>query len=120
MDELWLRVVLVGTALVVTAAVSYLLARRSGTKPRRVNTGSMEPGVYLFTSATCADCAPAREKLRKALGDHGFHEVSWEDQPRVLQDLGVDAVPATLIVGEGGWGTLYPGRPDRAIAGLGP
>jgi hypothetical protein len=38
----------------------------------------------------------------------------------VFKDLGVDAVPATLIVGESGSSTLYPGRPDFALAALSP
>lgn len=120
MDELWLRVGLVAAATAVTALAAYVLSTRSGRRPRTIRTGALAPGVYLLTSATCPDCAPARDKLGEALGEDGYVEVTWEDRPDVLQELGVDAVPATLIVDEEGRGVLYPGQPDQALARLGP
>lgn len=50
-----------------------------------------------------------------ALGETGFTEYVWEDDPGVFSELGIDAVPAVLVVGEDGRGRLYPGQPDRAL-----
>jgi hypothetical protein len=51
-----------------------------------------------------------------AVGIDGFTEHVWEEDPGVFSDLGIDAVPAVLVIREGGQGRLYPGRPDRALA----
>jgi hypothetical protein len=121
MNEIWARLAWVLGAVVV--AVAAILIQRAVTGRRRpvpVQQTTLGAGVYLFTSATCPDCETARRLLAGGIGPSGFVELSWEDRPEVFQDLGVDAVPATLIVGESGSSTLYPGRPDFALEVLSP
>lgn len=72
--------------------------------------------MYLFTSTACPTCITAREKLAGKVDV--FEEVVWEEQPGVFSELGVDAVPAVLVVGDGGAGRLFPGQPDRVLREL--
>lgn len=120
MDEVGARVALVAGAMVVALLATVALRFRSSGRPRRIDIDGLDRGVYFFSSATCLDCAPARKALLDALGDGGFTEVSWEEDPGVLHDLGISAVPATLLVDEAGRGMLYPGMPDAALRRLGP
>ncbi|MGH3649714.1 MAG: hypothetical protein ACRDU9_03320, partial [Acidimicrobiia bacterium] len=59
----------------------------------------------------------ARRKLDAFLGEGGYREMAWEREPVRFDELGIDSVPAVLVVGEGGRGRLYPGQPDRALVG---
>lgn len=120
MDDLWLRVGLIAGALLVAAAVTiYLRSRFTEAKRSLVETG-LQPGVYLFSSSGCSDCQLARQALSDALGDQGFLELRWEDDRDVFHRLGVDAVPATMIVAADGSGTLWSGRAEPALVSLGP
>jgi hypothetical protein len=118
MSEVWLRVGIVagGALLVVLVAV---VLRRPG-PPETGEAGGLGPGVYFFSSSTCADCVPARASLVEQLGPSGFAEVRWESEPGLFAELGVDAVPCTLIVSEAGEATRFPGLPDGALEGLDP
>jgi hypothetical protein len=88
----------------------------SGRDPlRTVGETSLDPGVYLFTSATCSTCAQARQTLQTELGGDRFHEFAWEEGSETFDQLGIDAVPAVLVVEPGGRGTIFPGQPDRAL-----
>lgn len=119
MDEVLIRLaIVVGSLVVVGAAVA--LARWRSKAPRRLSETGLEPGVYLFTSETCPDCAPARETLLSALGSDGFTELRWEDQSEVFKRLGIREVPATLAVETSGDGRLWPGQPDRMLVRVGP
>lgn len=120
MDELWARAGLILGALSVTGAITLLLRARSKRSPRVLEEVKLDYGVYLFTSHTCADCKPAKRMLSAALGESGFTELNWEAEPGTFRELGIDAVPATLVVDRGGRGTLYPGMPQKALVGLGP
>lgn len=120
MDEIWLRLGLIGGALAVAALATMLLRVRVHGRPRRLEDTRLDPGVYLFTSAACPDCASVRRALTEALGANGFIEVRWEEEPGAFDRLGVDAVPATLVVESNGSGTLWPGRAKEALAALGP
>lgn len=118
MDELAVRL-----AIVTVAAVgAFVLVRTVGgrdTRPRSVETGDLDPGVYLFTSSACGDCDTARLSLQAALDKRGFDEIRWEDDPETFERLGVGAVPATLVVRPGS-SLLYPGSPEAAIRSLNP
>lgn len=115
MDEAWARLAVIGGALVVAALATTIIRLRARGGPRRLHETSLAPGVYLFTSSACPDCGSVRKALTEALGEGGFEERSWESEPGVFHRLGVDAVPATMIVGEDGSGTIWPGRPDGAL-----
>jgi hypothetical protein len=118
MSEVWLRlgIVVAGALLVVLIVV---ILRRPG--PRGAGeAGGLDPGVYLFSSSTCADCDPARARLVEDLGPSGFVEIRWESEPDLFAELGIDAVPCTLVVSETGGATRFPGMPDRALERLDP
>lgn len=120
MDEVWLRVGLVAGALIVAAVATLALRSRTSGKPRTLRGTGLRPGVYLFTSAACPGCGAARRALQDTTGEDGFVELSWEQEPGTFDRLGVDAVPATMLVRADGSATLWPGRPDDALGGLGP
>lgn len=120
MDEIWLRVALIGGALAVAASVTMFLRWRATGSPSEVEDVGLDVGVYLFTSSACPDCASVRRTLTEELGGEGFEEVRWEEDPGLFHRLGIDAVPATLVVNRDGSGMLWPGRPEDALASLGP
>jgi hypothetical protein len=41
--------------------------------------------------------------------------VTWEREPEQFEALGIEAVPAVLVVDESGNGRLYPGQPPRTL-----
>ncbi len=119
MDEIWIRLGLIAGALGMAFVVTLILRSRAGGSPRRLESTGLIAGVYLFTSSTCQDCRPARSKLTERLGDR-FIEMNWEREPALFHELGVVAVPATLVVEADGSGTLFPGQPEKALSRLGP
>lgn len=86
----------------------------------RLDQDVLGPGIYFFTSESCADCAPARDRLVGALGDGGYQEISWETQSGLFEELQIEAVPATLIVDDARRSTLYPGDAREAVEALNP
>lgn len=120
MDEIWFRLGLIGGALLVAAISTLVLRSRSSGKMRALPNTGLEPGVYFFSSSACPDCSRSRRVLNESLGEDGFVEIRWEGDPGVFHRLGVDAVPATLIVAADGSGTLWPGKAERALESVGP
>lgn len=120
MDELVTRLTLIGGALALAVLGVVVMRARARRSTRQVSATGLATGVYLFTSTACPDCETARRKLTGELGEGAFDEIRWEDEPGIFDQLGVDAVPATMIVADDGTGTLWPGAPDRAIARFGP
>jgi hypothetical protein len=116
MDDVWLRVVLVSTVFLVVTGIAMFRRRRRPV--RTIRSLDLAEGVYLFTSEGCETCATAREKLAASLGDREFAEVVWEREPVQFEALGIDAVPAVLVVDVDGHGRLYPGQPHRALRNL--
>jgi hypothetical protein len=118
MSEIWLRLGIVAGGVVLGLLAVFILRRRG---PRIATEAiGLDPGVYLFSSSTCADCVPARDRLADDLGQAGFVEIRWEDAPVLFEELGVEAVPCTMIVSEAGVATRFPGMPDRALERLNP
>jgi hypothetical protein len=115
MDEVWARAALVGGALAVAGVVVLVQRLRARPSPRTVAQTGLDPGVYLFTSASCSTCAQARQTLQTELGEDRFYEFAWEEGSETFDRLGIDAVPAVLVVESGGGGTIFPGQPDRAL-----
>jgi hypothetical protein len=119
MNEVWLRLAIVIGAVAVSLLIVAMLRRRPAVSANREGV-PLHPGVYLFTSSTCADCVGARERLEDMLGSSGYIEIGWEDDPGLFTHLGIDAVPCTIVVGDDGAASLYPGMPDGALGGLNP
>jgi hypothetical protein len=113
MDEVWLRVLLVSTVFLVAAGIAMFRRRRPPV--RTIRSLDLAGGVYLFTSDGCETCATARAKLEESLGHGKFSEVTWEREPEHFEALGIEAVPAVLVVDESGNGRLYPGQPPRTL-----
>ncbi|MGD2060855.1 MAG: hypothetical protein PVF87_08330, partial [Acidimicrobiia bacterium] len=90
--------------------------RRSQPSVRNVAAPQLRAGLYLFSSASCATCDGARREIVAAVGTSGFSEIVWEQQPDLFGVIGVEAVPATLVMGEKGRGRLYPGSPRKALS----
>ena len=118
MDEVWARVGVVSVALALAVLAAFWQRRRRRSPIRDVPSGDLSPGVYFFSSETCSTCARARDQLDRALGQTAYTEVRWEERPGRFSELGVDAVPAVLIVKIPGKGRLFPGQPDQALAEL--
>ena len=116
MNEIWGRLGLVVAALGVAAVVAIILRFRSKGPVRAVEASGYLPGLYFFSSTTCATCLAARSEIEAAVGASGYTELTWEGDPEVLSTLGVGAVPAVMIVDDHGRGRLYPGPPRRALA----
>lgn len=117
MDEFWTRVAVIAAALMVAALFVAVRRKIALTAPRRIGATGLEPGVYLFTSADCADCSLAGAKLEKRVGEGGYKEVAWAEQPELFTRLRVEAVPATMIVEADGSARLWLGQPDRVPLG---
>ncbi len=122
MSDEWARVAIVVAVLAAAGLGAYLLSRRSrSAQPFRPAVGRALPvGIYLFSSTTCAGCEPARQAIAERVGPAGFVEIAWEEKPGWFAELGVEAVPSTLVVTEDGVATVFPGHPGRALRALGP
>lgn len=105
MGDVTVRVAILLAAGVAVGLFALVLKRRRSRPARMIPVTGLDPGTYLFTSATCAECAVARSQLES------FTEISWEGQPDVFNRLGVTAVPSTLEVdsaGVGAWRAWVP------------
>lgn len=120
MNDVTTRAIVITAVVTVALLIAWALERRRATRPRRIATSGLQPGVYLFTSETCPDCASARQVLSDALGEEAFVEMTWGESPAVFERLEIAAVPASLIVAEDGSARCWFGRPDRLLASLGP
>jgi hypothetical protein len=116
MDDVWVRASLLVGVLLVAGLVVLFLRRKPSRPERLVPITGLESGLYLFTSTDCPTCQSAREKLSQEMP--GFEEIVWEQQPDRFSDLGVDVVPAVLVVQQDGSGRLFPGQPDRVLRDL--
>lgn len=58
--------------------------------------------------------------MEEVLGASGFIEIAWDDEPTLFTALGIDLVPCTLVVGDDGSASRYPGMPEQALRSLGP
>lgn len=91
-----LGIVLVLVLLVVAAA---RLAGRWGHPthpPIRLGDVGPRPGLVVFTSTDCTNCAEAIS-IAGSLGVE-VREITWELEPGRFQTAGVEAVPLTAVV----------------------
>jgi len=116
MNDVTVRALVV-TALVTAALLTaWMLERRRASKPRKIQTTGLRAGIYLFTSDTCAECNPARDLLVSSLGETGFTEIAWSDDPALFERLQIPQVPASLRVDADGSGRCWFGDPKRMLA----
>lgn len=115
MDDVWVRIGLVAGALLIVGVTTFALRRRAAGPPRSLAATGLAAGTYLFSSNGCPTCESARVKLVGRVGEAGFKEIVWERDAGLFSELGVDAVPAVLVVDHDGSGKLYPGQPGRAL-----
>lgn len=118
MSDIAVRLAVVGGALAVALLAMWLIQRRASGPIRRMDSTGLPSGVYFFSSTACDSCGRSRKELIGALGEAGFVEHGWEENPGLFADLGVVAVPAVLVVDETGRGTLFPGKAKKALASL--
>lgn len=57
----------------------------------------------------------ARTMLDSRLGPDGYTEHAWEEDPSTFQRLGVDEVPAVLVVTKDGSARLFAGDLGAAL-----
>lgn len=117
MSEVLTRLALILGAVAVTAVIT--LALRWRRAPGESDTG-LAPGIYLFSSATCADCLVARNRLVDELGETGFVEFAWEAEPALFAEMMIDVVPTTLIVHPGATVERVAGDPAELLRRSGP
>lgn len=117
MDEVWVRIGLVVAALAVAGLIVLIWRRGVRIPEREIEAPNLDPGLYFFSSGSCSTCESARDELIARAGEGGFEEYVWEREPQIFTDLGIDAVPAVLVMKEGGRGRLYPGQVRKALAG---
>jgi hypothetical protein len=120
MNELWVRLALIVGAMVAAFAIMLSMRAMRRERPTAIDPGGLGPGVYLFTSGTCLDCLPAREQITEVLGADGFVEVHWEEEPERFRELGIDEVPATIVVAVDGSAMLFSGMPAGAMKRFNP
>lgn len=123
------RLILAAAIAVVAVAVAVVLERRRGPAPMTVRRGAVpsrvdlaavdapaRPAVVLFTEATCATCAAAREIATAAAGAWSVIEVEYGERTDVHRAHGIDTVPTTVVVD--GDGVVVAGWTGRLDAGL--
>lgn len=110
MDDPLVRLLVVASAAAVVACWAWWRRRVPLGGPSRVIPATgLSPGTYLFTSATCAECVGARDKI----GRLPHTEFAWEDRPELFDRLGITDVPSVLVVLEDGTGTWRRGVPGE-------
>lgn len=115
MDEIWLRLALIGGVVALAATVILVRQGRGSNPVRVIDAPGFAEGTYFFSSVACTTCSEARAKLESALGSEGYTEIAWEREPGPFEALGIDAVPAVMVVDDRRRGRLHVGRPDPSI-----
>lgn len=120
MSDLGWRLAVVLSVLAAAALVILVMRSRDSATSRKMGNVDMEPGIYLFTSTTCLDCAPVREVLDDKLGRGRYTEIEWENDPDVFGRLAIDEVPVAVRVDDSGRATMYKGDFAPMFSGLDP
>jgi hypothetical protein len=115
MDEVWARAALVaGRSQWLGSWFWFNVSGRDplrGRSERPVST----PGSTYSPPPAAPPVLRRGRPFRPSLGEDRFHEFAWEEGSETFDRLGIDAVPAVLVVEPGGSGTIFPGQPDRAL-----
>lgn len=103
--DITLRLLIVATIGLAVALLIVMAHRSTRTRPAGsidVDGFDLEPGLVLFTSATCPTCVDARAVADRVLGRGSYREWPWEDNPDALATAGIDEVPLIAVIGRGG------------------
>ena len=124
-DGDWLQALLI--ALAALAVVAIALGTRRFQRPTHdrvdVHGTGLPPGIVIFTSTECATCKDALTVVRNV--DAPVREVTWELESGMFEQVGVSAVPLTIVVNAAGdviaqmVGVPRRGKLARAVASLG-
>lgn len=100
MDDFAVRLIVAG-GIAVAAALAALLARRGRAWRRRVfESGDLEPGIHLFSSASCSSCARARSVIERT--GLPFSEHTFEQEADLLERMAIARVPTVAWIPPGG------------------
>jgi hypothetical protein len=88
----------IGSALLI----AYLANRWVGPLHRTIHTEglSLPSGLVVFTSTDCADCGALMQMLRGT--SVPIREVTYELEPGLFEQAGVDGVPLTVAIDDHG------------------
>ena len=111
-DQSVLRIVVVVSFLAVSLSIAWVARRGIAFVRHPFDASGMEPGVTIYTSATCDACARARSSLDEL--DVDFDEVVYEARPEEFERLGITGVPSIVIVAPDGRGWIVRGHPARS------
>ncbi len=117
MSDVSTRLALILGAVAVTALITLALRTRQRSLESNI---ALSPGIYLFSSATCADCTVARDRLVEMLGEVGFVEFAWEEEPDLFAEMVIDVVPTTLVVRPDSTVERVAGDPSNLLRRRGP
>lgn len=118
MSDFAVRAAIVGAIALVVLVVVW--ARRFTPARGSRRDTVLEPGVYLFSSRSCLECDPARERLMEHFGRDGFVEVAWESDRRLFEETGIEAVPTTVLVAASGSTDFVEGVPGSVLEAFSP
>jgi len=91
-----IAVVLLAVLIVIVIARLVGRLRRPSHPPIDLTDFAENAGVVVFTSTDCSNCREALAKV-ESLGVP-LREVTWELEPTVFEELGVQSVPLTAVV----------------------
>lgn len=111
MDEPLVRLAVVFGAVLLVFGVRAVRSLRQPRRSRPIPESGLEPGLYLFSSATCEQCAEARARL----SGRNFRDLVWEEDHEVFDRLGIGDVPSLMVVGSDGTAVWYPGVPSSIV-----
>ncbi|HEY7565856.1 MAG TPA: hypothetical protein VIA81_13100 [Acidimicrobiia bacterium] len=112
MNELEVRALVLAGVVIVVALIARLRARPRKATTRLIHRSDLNPGLYLFSSATCADCIGARKVAKSVAGD-AVVEIAFEADPARFGSFGVETVPTVVVVGRVGEAVEFQGVPHR-------
>lgn len=100
MDDLTIRVAVVVGLVVVVIGLTLAANKFGEQRHAAIALGdvSVPPGLVLFSSTECSTCKAVAADLRKIAVP--LREITYELESATLSELGVDAVPLTLVVAE--------------------
>ncbi|GBE24640.1 MAG TPA: hypothetical protein ENG98_02050 [Actinobacteria bacterium] len=100
MDDATTRLIVVVALVAIVAGLTYVANRFGEPKHEPVVLGnvSVPAGVVLFSSTECSRCKIVAADLRKLAVP--LREITHELESGILEEVGVDAVPLTLLVAE--------------------